>query len=88
MLPTSRWKLRNTLRQMCVERIAYFEGNLKIQRAMAGEFLDEQDFEAVSSMHLTIIQDEEEIEKLKEKLDFLNDDSCFEKLCQEQENDD
>lgn len=88
MLPTARWKLRNTLRQEYAERISYLEGNLKIQRKMAGEFLDNRDLEAVSSMHLTIIQDEQEIENLTIKLDLLNDDSCFEKLFKEREHDD
>jgi len=88
MLPTARWKLRNTLRQEYAERISYLEGNLQIQRKMAGEFLDNRDLEAVSSMHLTIIQDEQEIENLTTKLELLNDDSCFESLFKEREHDD
>lgn len=87
MLPTSRLKLRNTLRQMYTERISYFEGNLKIQRVMAGEFLDARDLSGVAAMHLTIIQDEEEIENLKIKLDLLNDNACFEQLFKEHEDD-
>lgn len=76
--------MRIQLRQMYTDRIAYIEDGLKTQRQMAGEFLDAGDLEAVSAMHLTIIQDEEEIEGLQEKLDLLNDDSCFEKVFNEQ----
>jgi hypothetical protein len=69
---------------MYTDRIAYIEDSLKTQRRMAGEFLDEGDLEAVSAMHLIILQDEEEIGELQEKLDLLNDDACFEKVFNEQ----
>ena len=84
MLPTSKWKLRHTMRKMYEERIVYVEENLKIQRAMAGEFLDARDYEAVASLHLIIIQDEEVVAGLQAKLDLLNDDSCFDKAYNEQ----
>jgi hypothetical protein len=84
MLPTSRWKLRIQLRQIYSDRIVYLEDGLKKQREMASEFLDSQDLSALSALHLTIIQDEEEIVGLKEKLDLLNDDAFFENVFNEQ----
>lgn len=84
MLPTARWKLRLEIRQGYESRIRTLEDSLKIQRAMAGELLDEGNLEAVASMHLTLIQDEEEVENVKAKLELLNDDACFEKVFDEQ----
>lgn len=84
MLPTARWRLRQEIRQGYEERIRTLEDNLKTQRAMAGEFLDDGNLEAAASMHLTLIQDEEELGRVKDKLLLLNDDACFEKVFNEQ----
>lgn len=73
MLPTPWWKTKQTLEKGYREEIAALEENLTRTRAMAGEFLDLKDWEALSSMHLVIDQDVQEIETIREKLSLLID---------------
>jgi hypothetical protein len=80
MLPTSRWKLRQMLRKLYEDRIAYIEGNIKIQTDMAAGFLDEDNFGAASSILLLVEADKIQIEELKGKLELVSEDSCFEEL--------
>ncbi len=82
MLPTPWWKTKQTLEKGYREEIAALEENLSRTRAMAGDFLDLKDWEALSSMHLVIEQDQQEIESIKEKLSLLGH---FERLSDEQE---
>ncbi len=78
--PTSRWKFRQTLRKMYEERLSYVNENIKSQMAMLGSFIDLKDYKAAVSVQLIVHQDQSEIADLQNKLDLVNDDSCFNQL--------
>ena len=81
MLPTSRWKLRQTLLKVYASKISHLEENIRYAQTMVSELIDLSDYEAAASLQVVIARDEQTLDDLKEKLELVRDEESFKEIA-------
>lgn len=81
LLPTSRWKLKQTLLKVYASKISHLEGNIRFMQTILGELIDASDYEAAASMQLIVAKDEQVLAELHGKVAIVKDEESFNEVA-------